>query len=69
MSGAMEMGGSRGDVGKASEAGDAAVETRCAGNGGTGGAVCTIRSDGADASVFYDKMHYVEGDGNELTTY
>ena len=61
MSGAVEMGGSRGDVGKAPEAGDAAGETRSAGNGGTGGVVRTIRSDGAVASVFYNKMCHVEG--------
>jgi hypothetical protein len=36
----------REDVGKASEAG---------GIGGTGGVVCTIRFDGADASVFFRK--------------
>jgi hypothetical protein len=53
MSGAVKMGGSRSDVGKASEAGDAAGEKRSEGNGGTGGVVCTIRFDGADASVFY----------------
>jgi hypothetical protein len=53
MSDAVRLGGSRGDVGKASEAGDGAGETRSTGNRGTGGAVCTIRFDGADASVFY----------------
>jgi hypothetical protein len=53
MSGAVKMGGSRGDVGKAFEAGDAAGERRSEGNGGTGGVVCTIRFDGAAASVFY----------------
>ena len=57
------MGGSRGDIGKASEAGDAAGERRSEGNGGTGGVVCTIRFDGADASVFYIKMRHVEGNG------
>jgi len=69
MSDAVKRGGSRGDVGKASEAGDAAGETRFAGNGGTGGVVCTIRFDGADASVFYIKLCYVEGNGNDSTTY
>ena len=52
MSDVVRLGASRGDVGKASEAGDGAGERRSAGNGGTGGAVFTIRFDGADASVF-----------------
>lgn len=37
--------GIRGDIGEVSVVGDA-------GNGGTGGVVCAIRFDGADASVF-----------------
>lgn len=58
MSGAVSIGAIRGDIGKESVVGDA-------GNGGTGGVVCTIRFDGADASVFCRKMGYVEdGESN-----
>ena len=58
MSGAMRMGAIRGDIGKASVVGDA-------GNGGTGGVVCIIRFDGADASVFCRMMGYVEDCEND----
>ena len=54
----MRMGAIRGDIGEASVVGDA-------GNGGTGGVVCTIRFDGADASVFCRMMSYVEDCEND----
>jgi hypothetical protein len=58
MSGAVRMGVSRGDIGETS-VGDA-------GNGGTGGVVCGVRFDGADASVFYRGMGYVKDCENDL---
>jgi hypothetical protein len=54
VSGAVIMGASRGETGKASDAGDV-------GNAGTGGVVCAIRLDGADASVFCRRMGHVGG--------
>jgi hypothetical protein len=58
MSDAVRMGAMRGDIGEASVVGDA-------GNGGTGGVVCAIRFDGADASVFCRRMGYVKDSGND----
>jgi hypothetical protein len=58
MSGAVRMGAIRGDFGEASVVGDA-------GNGGTGGVVCAIRFDGADASVFCRRMGYIEDCEND----
>lgn len=59
MSGAVRMGAIRGDTGEASVVGDAG------GNGGTGGVVCTVRFDGADASVFCRRVGYVEDCEND----
>jgi hypothetical protein len=59
MSGAARMGTIRGDIGKVSVVGDA-------GNGGTGGVVCAIRFDGADASVFCKRICYVVDCENDL---
>lgn len=65
------MGFSRGEVGKASEAGDGAGEGRSAGpgNGGTGGGIGTLRLDVDDASVFCRQVRYVDGHRNDTTTY
>jgi hypothetical protein len=62
VSGAGKIVASRGDIGKASDVGDA-------GNGGTGGVICAIRLDGDDASVFCRGKGYVEGRGDDITTY
>jgi hypothetical protein len=58
MSGAVIMGAIRGDIGKASVVGDD-------GNRGTGGVVCAIRFNGADASVFCRRMGYVNDCEND----
>lgn len=56
------MGGSRGEIGKPSDAGDVGI-------GGTGGVVCAIRLDGDDASVFCRWTVYVEDYENDTATY